>query len=208
MQWGPEFFCVHKDNQLLAHAKVEGDNTRLIQLQSKIYVWAIERRCRPLQGNLHVQPLYTYLDDDVSREKVTCCICGQKGRILRGRWASCFLCQSWVCAGHARRHPDRRCPNCVEQLKDFLGGKEAQVTAQEVLADIIPVELLPPDLAPPEPRRVYNHDWDGVWDLPPYWWLHVHDTAATLAENSMHLVACFFETHPGQRNVACYCSSS
>ena len=38
VQWGPEFFCVHMDSQLLAHAKVEGDNTRLIQLQSKIYV--------------------------------------------------------------------------------------------------------------------------------------------------------------------------
>ena len=53
---------------------------------------------------------------------IRCGVCRREHSLLQARWSVCPACSTWVCSSHITQTPWANCPNCLLQLRDYLGG--------------------------------------------------------------------------------------
>ena len=71
-------------------------------------------------------PLFRPLPSPIQLDsRIKCGICQREHALMIALWSVCPMCNTWVCSSHVGQMPGRRCPNCILQLRDYLGGSSA-----------------------------------------------------------------------------------
>ena len=122
LRWNERSFIIALNGEGVSRARLRDDEEDTAPPLSTVFVWAFGRaRHRVIRPEVSTLPSPVQADSPIR-----CCICDRvhmlMHRLMPLRWRVCPVCTTWVCASHARQTPFRRCPNCIMQLGDFLGG--------------------------------------------------------------------------------------
>ena len=119
LRWSHRYFAVEINGQHGVLARLQDDVEDAPAALSGIFVWV-------LSANAANSALVALPSPILRTAYIKCPICEREAPLQLPRWRVCPLCYTWICAHHiSPRTADRRCPRCVLQLSDYVGGTGA-----------------------------------------------------------------------------------
>ena len=119
LRWSHRYFAVEINGQHGVLARLQDDIEDAPGALSRIFVWV-------LSANAANSALVALPSPILRTAYIKCPICERETSLQLPRWRVCPLCYSWICAHHiSPRTAERRCPRCVLQLSDYVGGAGA-----------------------------------------------------------------------------------
>ena len=124
MRWDYRVFCIQLNDRRVATARLRGDVEDGPGPVANAFVWVVCDSAARAHAAMELTPLPSPI---LYNATITCGLCGRRRSLLQPQphWAVCPLCATWICSGHVERAPGRRCPNCVMQLCDYIGGSSS-----------------------------------------------------------------------------------
>ena len=121
IMWDQRFFQLSLDGEGLSRARALPGSPEAPAPLSQVFLW-IHADSPTDRQMITFEPLPSMVQLSA---RITCALCQRQAGLTRPDWAVCPLCDSWICNDHIRRKPLRKCPNCPNQLFDYVGGSSA-----------------------------------------------------------------------------------
>ena len=120
IRWNDRNFAIALNGEGVSHCRLRQEHVNgAAPPLSDVVFMAFGR------GRYIPAPLFLPLSSPIQlNSQIQCGICNRYYPLDRPRWSVCPLCNTWICSTHCERSPSRRCPHCVMQLSDYLGGSE------------------------------------------------------------------------------------
>ena len=121
--WNQRIFELCIDNVGISRARVSVQGYESVAPLAQVFVWIFTNgRTQPSDASFHPLPSAAQVD-----ARITCALCERDYTLARPQWSTCPLCLSWICSDHIPRAPYRKCPNCPNQLLDYVGGSTTHI---------------------------------------------------------------------------------
>ena len=125
MKWSQRSFAVNLNDEVVIRARLRDDVGDSAPPLARVFVSVFS----PPGGHggaqflreVGMSPAFSPV---VRNAHIECGVCGRAFSLLFPRWSVCPLCSTWICSAHAGQMPWRRCPRCVLQLQDYVGGSD------------------------------------------------------------------------------------
>ena len=128
--WNQQMFQLYIDNKGVTRARLLQGSTDSVSPLAQVFVW-IHASSPTRSQMVNFEPLHSMVQLNAH---VTCTLCNKLRTIGRPEWGVCPLCDSWICVAHIASTPVQRCPNCSNQLSDYVGGSDGNMAYTDATA--------------------------------------------------------------------------
>ena len=121
LEWSSHVLEVALNGVGVSRVSTTPDGMEIAPPLAEVFIWTFQRA-----SQANALPRVSSRPSPLFRTAtVKCGICSQTRCITTSRFCVCQTCSTWICHRHVQQSPDRMCPVCPAQLRDYLGGSSS-----------------------------------------------------------------------------------